>query len=311
MLRRRYDLIHVNNPPDFLFLAAIVPKLLGAKVIFDVHDLAPDMFAMRFGRRRGAGVADRALRLVERAATGFADAVLTVHEPYRRELESRGVARDKLTVIMNTVDERLVPPGEDRSESDGFRVVYHGTVTPHYGVDLLVTAFATLAGRAEDARLEIYGDGDAVAGVRRLATELGITDRVSLSDGFLAQEDVVSRVQSASVGVIPNLPTPLNRFALSTKLFEYVALGIPVVAADLPTIREHFTDEELLFFRAGDVEAAAAALASVRGDPSAARARANAALERYEQYRWSANADRYAELLERCAQRRSHHAPRA
>jgi glycosyltransferase involved in cell wall biosynthesis len=305
MVRRRYDVIHVNNPPDFLFLSALVPKLLGAKVIFDVHDLAPDMFAMRFGRRRGADVADRALRLVERAATGFADAVLTVHEPYRRELEARGVSRDKLTVVMNTVDERLLPADGDRSAGDGFRVVYHGTVTPHYGVDLLVAAFATVAGRVSDARLEIYGDGDAVPGVRRLAAELGIADRVSLSDGFLSQEDVVSHVRSASVGVIPNLPTPLNRFALSTKLFEYVALGVPVVAADLPTIREHFTDSELRYFRAGDPDSAAAALLSVHADPPAAAARAQAALERYEHYGWATNAERYAELLDRCARRRS------
>lgn len=311
MLRRRYDVIHVNNPPDFLFLAAIAPKVLGAKVIFDVHDLAPDMFAMRFGRRRGAGMADRALRLVERAATGFADAVLTVHEPYRRELESRGVARDKLTVVMNTVDERLLPAPRDSPDREGFRVVYHGTVTPHYGVDLLVRAFARLAADIEEARLEIYGDGDALPAVRQVAAELRIADRVWLSGGFLSQEDVVSRIRSASVGVIPNLPTSLNRFALSTKLFEYVALGVPVVAADLPTIREHFTDAELLFFRAGDVEAAAAALASVPADPAAAEARANAALERYQQYRWSANADRYAELLERCAPRRSQHVPHA
>ena len=300
-LRRRYDVIHVNNPPDFLFLAAFVPKLLGARVIFDVHDLAPDMFAMRFGGRRGARVADRTLRLLERAATGFADAVITVHEPYRRELVSRGVSPETITVVMNTVDERLLPPAGESSDSDCFRVVYHGTVTPHYGVDLLVAAFATLAEHVEVARLEIYGDGDAVPGLRRLAAELGIADRVSLSDGFLSQEDVVSRVRSASVGVIPNLPTPLNRFALSTKLFEYVALGVPVVAADLPTIREHFTDAELRYFRAGDRDAAAAALTSVHADPAAAATRAQAALERYERYRWSTNAERYAELLDRCA----------
>ena len=85
-----------------------------------------------------------------------------------------------------------------------------------------------------------------------------------LSGGFLSQEEVLSRVRSASVGVIPNLPTPLNRFALSTKLFEYVALGVPVVAADLPTIREHFSDEEVLFFRRRRRRSLASALASLR-----------------------------------------------
>jgi glycosyltransferase involved in cell wall biosynthesis len=101
------------------------------------------------------------------------------------------------------------------------------------------------------------------------------------------------------VGVIPNLPTQLNRFALSSKLFEYVALGVPVVSADLPTIREHFADDEVRFFRAGDADALAEALRDVASDLAAARARAKRALQRYEAYRWPRNAARYAELLSR------------
>ena len=206
-------MVHVNNPPDFLVLSAFVPKLLGARVIFDVHDLTPDMFAMRFGGRRGAHQADRLLRLIERAATGFADAVITVHEPYRRELVSRGVAPEK--------DRRrhehgrrapASPRTRARSGTHGFRVVYHGTITPHYGVNLLVEAVARVVDEAEDIRLEIYGDGDALPGVRKLAAELGITDRVWLSGGFLSQEEVPPR----PVGVgrrdpqPPDSPQPLR-----------------------------------------------------------------------------------------------------
>jgi glycosyltransferase involved in cell wall biosynthesis len=108
-------------------------------------------------------------------------------------------------------------------------------------------------------------------------------------------------VRSADVGVIPNLPSQLNRFALSSKLFEYVALGVPVVSADLPTIREHFDDEEIRYFRAGDPDALAEALFDVASDSTAARARAERALKRYEAYRWPPNAARYAELLSRIA----------
>jgi hypothetical protein len=103
--RQRYNVVHVNNPPDFLVLAAAVPELLGAKVILDVHDVSLDMFAMRFGSLRGARLSDRILRLVKRTATRFADFVLTVHEPCRRELAPRGVSLGKVTVVMNSVDE--------------------------------------------------------------------------------------------------------------------------------------------------------------------------------------------------------------
>jgi glycosyltransferase involved in cell wall biosynthesis len=296
-VRRRYDAVHVHNPPDFLIVAAAVPRLLGAEVIFDIHDLSPDMFDMRFGGRRGARVGDRVLRLIEGMATRFADVVLTVHEPYRRELATRGVPPQKILVVMNTVDERFLPLTSGAEE--GFRIVYQGTITPPYGLHLLVQAAAEISDDIPETRLEIYGDGDSLPEVRSLVRALDLEDRVYLSGKFLPHTEVLERVRSASVGVICNLPIPLNRFALSEKLFEYVVLGIPVVSADLPTIREHFNDSEVLFFCAGDAHALAAALLQIRREPEAAALRAHAAFNRYEQYRWPLQSRRYAELLNR------------
>ena len=88
-VRRRYSVVQIANPPDFLVAAGVVPRLLGARIIFDVHDLAPDLFASRFEGRRGERVADALLRLLERAAIHLADEVVTVHEPYRQQLIAR------------------------------------------------------------------------------------------------------------------------------------------------------------------------------------------------------------------------------
>ena len=135
------------------------------------------------------------------------------------------------------------------------------------------------------------------------AETLGIGDAVWASPEPLLQRDVLREIQSATVGVVPNLPLRLNRFALPTKLFEYVALGIPVVSADLPTIRAHFSDDEITYFRAGDPKSLASALVSTIQDPDAAKARALAARVRYEAYRWPVNAARYTGVLRRAAMR--------
>jgi glycosyltransferase involved in cell wall biosynthesis len=299
MLRRRYDIIQIHNPPDFLALAAVVPWLLGARVIVDIHDLSGDMFAMRFGNRRGAEFLDRLLRVIERSATRFADVVITVHEPYRRELASRGVPPAKIQVVMNTVDERLLPDDELQPDDRSFRVVYHGSLTPHYGVQLIVEAAAELAHEIDDIRVEIYGEGDLLPDLEARALELGIVDCLMIG-GRLPQEEVLKRVRAATVGVVPNLPWRLNQFALSGKLFEYVVLGVPAVCADLPTLREHFSDDEVLFFRPGDARSLAAALRLVFTDRAAASARAAAARTRYErEYKWAANQRRYLLVLDR------------
>jgi glycosyltransferase involved in cell wall biosynthesis len=297
-LRARYDLVQVHNPPDFLIAAALVPRLVGARVIFDIHDLSPDMFAMRFEGRPGTPLADRLLRAIERMAARFADAVITVHEPYRRELISRGVRAAKTTVVMNSLDEELLPEADGRENGNGFRIVYHGTITPPYGVHLVIEAAAELASEIEDLSVEIYGEGDSLPVIEACSRELDIATRVYFSRRYLPQAEVLACVRAASVGVIPNLPTRLNRFALSSKLFEYVALGVPVVCSDLPTIREHFSDDEVLFFRAGDRSSLTDALRAVAQDPAAASARVRAAQHRYkEYYSWKVNASRYVDVL--------------
>ena len=175
-LRRRYGIVQVHNPPDFL-LAAAIPAPAGCADLFDVHDLAT----------RHVPHALRRQARHRSSATGFSagssayaarNVVLTVHEPYRQELIVRGATHDKVVVIMNTLDEPRAAAAGRVPETE-FRVVYHGTVTPHYGVALLVDAAAQAAGSIPNLSVGIYGDGDSLDGVLERARELGIADRLS------------------------------------------------------------------------------------------------------------------------------------
>lgn len=300
----RPDVVHVHNPPDFLVVAALLPRLLGAKVVLDFHDLTPDMFMMRFENRDG-GAVDKSLRLVERWTAKASDAVLTVHEPYRQALGENGIPVEKVSVVMNSLDERILPAPRARDgKPESFRVVYHGTATPHYGVELIVDAVALVRPQIPSVRLDVYATGDALPDVAARVQAHGLDDVVGIVPRFLPQEEVLRLVQGASVGVAANLPTRLNRYALPTKLLEYVAMGIPAVAPSLPTIREHFSDDEVWFFEPGDAESLAAALVAVAADPEAASRRAESARRRYDAYRWPRSAATYTDLIWRLAGKR-------
>jgi glycosyltransferase involved in cell wall biosynthesis len=294
--RRRYGVIQVHNPPDFLIWVGMLPKLLGSKLIFDIHDLAPDMFAMRYGHRR---TLLRILHWIERQAANRADHVITVHRPYRDEIVRRGV-RKPITVIMNSLDQGLLHDANRTNALSNLgaerRFVYHGTITPHYGLGLFVDAYARAFG-SSGPTVDVYGDGDDLQNVEERVRLLGLQRRFTFSGGYLPQKDVLTQIVGASAGVVANLPIERNALILPAKLLEYAALEIPIVAPSLPTIQEHFSDEEVLYFEAGSEVDLARALEEIAENPGEARRRAIAAAARYVDYEWPSNAARYVGLL--------------
>jgi glycosyltransferase involved in cell wall biosynthesis len=300
-VRRRYQVIQIHNPPDFLTAAAVLPRLFGSRVILDIHDLSSHMFRARFSGRAGHLTA-RVLDAIELCACRIAHVVLTVHEAYRGELIAHGVPPDKLEVVMNVADQSLLAsvgqrqPAEDPDE---WIVAYCGTIAPWYGVELIVEAIDQLDAEIPSARALIMGEGDALEAVRARAAASGSADRIELSGRWLPPEEALARLAQASCGVIPNLPTELNRFALSTKLFEYIGLGLPVVVARLETLETHFGEEEVTFFEAGDSTSLAAALRWIATHPAEARAKTERARARVARdYSWAMNRDRYLKAVE-------------
>jgi glycosyltransferase involved in cell wall biosynthesis len=314
-LRRRYKTIQVHAPPDFLVVAGLLPKLRGARLLLDIHDLSPHMYGARFGGPLGA-LAARVLQWVELLACRLADDVLTVHEPYRCELSAHGVSTDKVTVVMNSVDDVVLERARafgntngrlaaganrfsaDAGEEAGFLLAYHGTLTHWYGVDLLLEALDRLRDQLPSARAIILGAGDALIELRALTADRGLVDRVAFSGAYLPIEETLARVAGASCGVIPNRPSTLNRFALSSKLFEYVALGVPVAVSRLQTLEAHFASDEVTFFEPGNAESLAEAVLWIANHQVQARDKATRASQRARQYSWDQNRQRYLALLE-------------
>ena len=179
----------------------------------------------------------------------------------------------------------------------GFVVAYHGTLTHWYGVDLLVEAIARLEDRIPELRGLILGEGDALSSVEALAHRAGVASRIDFPDALVSHVEAMCRVAGASCGVIPNRQSRLNRFALSSKLLEYVFLGVPVVVSRLETLAAHFSSDEVTFFEPGDVESLAEAIAWVAEHPAEAREKVERARQRAQAYSWPASRERLLEAL--------------
>jgi glycosyltransferase involved in cell wall biosynthesis len=236
--RRPFDVVHVANPPDFLLAAAAPARRGGARAIFDHHDLAPELFRSRFGR---AGLIHRTLLAIERRAMRSADVVISTNGSYRRiAIERGGVAPEDVFVVRNGPDlDRFQPVAPDPELRRGKRhlLAYLGVMGPQDGIDHALRALAALRERREDDWHAVFiGEGEVRPEMERLAEQLSLRSQVEFA-GWRGDEDIRRILSTADVGLEPDPPSPLNDRSTMIKVAEYMAMGCPVAAYDLPETR--------------------------------------------------------------------------
>ncbi len=302
--RRPFDVVQAHNVPDFLVFAGLVPKLRGARLLLDLHDLMPEFFASRFGSGLDSAPA-RAVLWQERLSAGFADHVLTVTELWRQTLIGRGLSAHKVDVIMNVPDDTVFPRREPQSRAGGpVTILYHGTLTHRYGVDLLVRAFARVAEDA-DVRMIVHGRGELIPELEALIRELDLGSLVRLSTDLLPTADLPKLIAQADIGVVPNRIDVFTDGILPTKLMEYVTLGVPAVVSRSAATTAYFDDSMVRYVPPGDVDSLANAIRDLVNDPDGRQSLARHAQAFTEQHQWQREADRYVEIVERLASTRA------
>ena len=249
-LRRRYDVIHVHNLPDFLVLGAVVPRVSGARVILDIHDIMPELYKERFGKGPSLSTA---LLLAERLSCWFADHVIVANDIWRERLVQRAVPASKCTTILNYPDLNLFNPStySSRCDSKAFVFLYPGSLSAHQGVDVAIRAMAAVKDRIPGGELHIYGDGPARPDLEELALSLNMEDRVKFFKG-IPMEELSQIMASAHAGIEPKGGSGFANEALSTKILEFMASGLPVLASRTRAHAHYFDDSVVKFFAAGD-----------------------------------------------------------
>jgi glycosyltransferase involved in cell wall biosynthesis len=238
--RHGFDVIHACNPPDLIFLVALIYKVLfRKKFLFDHHDVVPEMFEVKFGRR---GFFYRALLFCERMTFLSADASIATNETFKRIAIERGrMSPQRVWVVKSYPDLnafRRVPPDLALRKGRAHLVGYVGIMNAQDRVDLLLLAMQHIVRRLhrEDIHCLLVGDGPEYENLVRLAEELGLASFVTFA-GYLTGAPLLHHLSSLDVGAIPDPPNPYNDKISLNKVFEYMTLGIPFVQYDLAESR--------------------------------------------------------------------------
>lgn len=261
-----YDVLHIHNMPDFLVFAGWYPKLKGVKIILDIHDIVPELYASKFG----AGKREWAvllLKLMERVSASFASHVIVSNHLWLDLYAKRTGTGQRSSVFINNVDTRLYRPNRTRTEDGKWIILFPGGLQWHQGLDIALRAFSEIATSLPNAEFHIYGDGNMKPALVTLAAELGLNGKVSFFDPVPVHE-IVKIMANADLGVVPKRADSFGNQAYSTKIMEFLSLGVPVVVSKTKIDQYYFDDSVVRFFESGDNHALAKGMLEVLQDPA-------------------------------------------
>lgn len=253
--RTRFRVLQACNPPDTIFLIALFFKLLGVRFIFDHHDLNPELYEAKFGRR------DFGYKLVcwaERLTFRTADVSMATNESYREVARVRGRMRSERVFVVRSCPElermRKGPAQPELKEGRRYLAVYLGVMGPQDGLELLLESIASIVhgSKRQDILFVLIGAGTELPRLKALAAEKGLEALVRFK-GRLPDEEVAAYFSTADVGVAPDPATPMNDKSTMNKILEYMAFGLPVVLYDLTEGRRSAAGGAL-YARPGDPE---------------------------------------------------------
>jgi glycosyltransferase involved in cell wall biosynthesis len=263
------DAIHACNPPDLLFLVGGLFKVFfGTKFVFDHHDINPELYEAKFGRRDFLW---KMMVWLERMTFRTADISIATNESYRRiAIERGGMDPTKVFVVRSgpKLDRlKIVPPVPALKCGRTFLVGYVGVMGKQEGLDLLLEAARHLVqemGRT-DVHFGLVGSGTSLEEMKRLAEEKQIAQYVTFT-GRVPDQQMLEMLNTADVCVNPDVANEMNDKSTMNKVMEYMALGKPIVQFDL-TEGRYSAGEASLYAAKNNAADMARMIAQLLDDP--------------------------------------------
>ncbi len=298
---RGFSVIQACNPPDLIFLVTLPFKLFGKLFVFDQHDVAPELYVAKFGRK---GFFHRMLLLCEWLTFKSANMVISANETFREIAIDRGGKRPEVVETVYSIpDARNIyrtQPQDEVRKGRKFVLGYLGIIGDQDGVDHMVRAVNYLVRDAgfTDFQAVVIGDGPALASVRALARQLDMDDHITFT-GYLSGSVLMAHVSAFDVGLIPDPVNETNDMMSMNKVFEYSALGIPIVSYRLKETMRLLGDAAIYAQGSEPKDLALACLQLMRDDElrmnCGTRARDHAQLS----FSWEKESQKYVNAYER------------
>jgi glycosyltransferase involved in cell wall biosynthesis len=302
-LQNHYQVVHVHNMPDFLILAALLPKMMGARLVLDIHDPMPEVFLSKYGDRPNKLLL-RLIQLQEKLSCWLANEVITVNSTCQTNLINRCIPAEKITIVHNypnpAIFDRKLYPKENGSPRKDFTLIYPGTLAPRYGLETVVRALPRLKANIPEIRLVIICQNTPYKDeLRQLADQLGVLSSIEIKPPMRNYE-IPYQLLQADVGLYPAVNDVHMNIATPTKVLEFSAMRLPILSSRLKMVEEIFSDSAIMFFEPQNVlEFTQCVLDLYRKPALRERLAANAYQIFLQKFSWDQEFRCYLEMLHR------------
>lgn len=301
-LKRGYKIIHIHNMPDALVFSALIPKVFGTKIILDLHDPMPEMFATKFSLEE-SHIAIKLLILLERLSIKFSDIVLTPNISFKNKFISRGCPPSKIHIIMNSPQEEIFHRnGEEynsevNKDSSKYVIMYHGSVVERHGLDDALKAMVLLRDKIPGLEFRVFGPGEYTEKFLQLVKELNLNDIVNYI-GKVPLERIANEIPKIDLGLIPNKLNPFTNINFPTRIFEYLCLNKPVIVPSTVGIKDYFNDDSIFFFEPNNPKSLSETILKIYTNPELSQNTTKKGVEIYKKFKWKIQKMELVQIVE-------------
>jgi glycosyltransferase involved in cell wall biosynthesis len=264
-----------------------------------------EFYEGRFGKN--SSFTARLIRWQEWLACRFADHVITVSEHWREALIKRGIPENKVSVVMNVADDQIFRPSNGnrllKKSQQEFRLIYHGSMHQRYGLDLAIQAVDGLRNEIPGIHLSLVGEGEFLPVLKEMVEDRQLHQYVSIEPLHIA-EDLPEIIHTCDLGVVPYRSDVFTDSLVPTKLMEYAAMELPVVAAQTTAIQAYFKDTNVEFFEPGNVEDLSRCILMLYHSPTRMAELASGSKNFNQRYNWTKISAEYVALVNRLGSKR-------
>ena len=294
--KEKFDFIQVHTMPDFLVFSTMIPKMLGAKIVLDLHEPMEELWVTKNGdkfpliRKLIAGLEVKCIR--------YSDRTLTVTSAMKTRLVRKGINDSHVVIIPNVADSRFLQfEKTDYTRKETFSIVTHGLIEERYGHDLVIRAINDLKSSHPQIRYNIIGKGEHRDNLEKMVSAYGLNGIVTFH-GFLEFDKMIEIIINSDVGIIAMKGNPYAVLIDTNKMYEYISMKVPVIASRLPAVEEVFDDSCILYFSPGDHIDLKKVIVRAIDNQSAMKERALSAFERNRSMTWEIAKKTYLGVFE-------------